>query len=367
VPWLVPSRLPIDFVLLAGDSGEGKTTVAEHLVGAIAVGGAVFGRFPVPQRPVLVITGEDGLGVWRNRLEAFALGHGWEVEDLLRNVHVYSLVDGDWSNYRTLALDDGLWQTELLRVARQFDVGAVFTDPLADLLLEDEDRARTARPTVRFFRQLVADGRVVFVLHHVSKPSGEANGGRERRHRIRGSIAWIAASRAAYWIERTPGGIRFDCLKLSRAPRPAALDLLLSVSADPQNPGRWERATLMAPDARNAAGAALSSIDLAVLAVLVKATNPPNSTDLRLLVRRSGARANNEEINASLASLRATNLIRWDRVGRAKAWHPTEEGRLAYAQLRGRQEMASELAHPAHLALGVLRQLAQLAQTCPAR
>jgi hypothetical protein len=138
-----------------------------------------------------------------------------------------------------------------------------------------------------------------------------------------------------WWVERRDTGLVLECLKASRTRRPEPLLIARSIRTDPANEAAWQEATMTVGSGSPIGADALSDLDRAVLRVLVNSINAPNSTDIRLLVRRQGVKANNEEGSASVAGLLAAGLIAWERVGKAKAWSPTEAGRMAFAPING--------------------------------
>ncbi len=209
-------------------------------------------------------------------------------------------------------------------------------DPAAALMGRSALSNDDVKVVTGFCRALLKAGHAVLVLVHVTKPSEQRT---EKQHRVLGAVEWFNAARMVWWVEGSIQGPTLECIKASRTRRPDPLLVMRRVQTDPTNDAIWREAT-MTLRADTLTGNALSDLDLAVLGVLCQVINPPNSTDLRLLVRRRGVKANNEEVAASVAGLMAANLIRWDRVGKAKNWSPTDDGRAAYARARGERENA---------------------------
>jgi len=170
-------------------------------------------------------------------------------------------------------------------------------------------------------------------LDHIGRDGPRRPGEPDQRRPVRQPAAH-APHGLVNRVERRDTGPTLECIKASRTRRPDPLAIVRAVRTDPTNEASWLEAT-MTLGADTAAAGALSNLDLAVLGVLCKAINPPSSTDVRLLVRKAGGKGNNEEINASVAGLRAADLIQWKSVGKAKAWSPTDAGRAAYARARG--------------------------------
>lgn len=94
--WLVTNLLPArEPVLFAGEGGSMKTTILLHLAVAVAAGGLVFGLHPVVAGSVLIVSGEDSLGVIQNRVRAIAKGHGWAWERVAAHLHIIALGGAD--------------------------------------------------------------------------------------------------------------------------------------------------------------------------------------------------------------------------------------------------------------------------------
>jgi ribosomal protein L12E/L44/L45/RPP1/RPP2 len=271
----------------------------------------------------LLVWEEDGRELAQNRLEALIAGHGWDRERVLGNIHLHAL-DG-------VRLDDAAWQIALSQEAAALGADLVVVDTAGTAMNGSELSKDDAKVVTGFCRALHKAGHAVLLILHVSKPSEQRP---EKGHRLLGSVEWFNAPRMAWWVERRDTGPTLECIKASRTRRPDPLAIVRAVRTDPTNEASWLEAT-MTLGADTAAAGALSNLDLAVLGVLCKAINPPSSTDVRLLVRKAGGKGNNEEINASVAGLRAADLIQWKSVGKAKAWSPTDAGRAAYARARG--------------------------------
>jgi hypothetical protein len=329
ISWPVPGLLLRDVNLIGGEAGSGKSTAILAILAAIAGGYPPFNRFPAGEpSPCLLVSEEDDRDVIVNRVEALIQGHGWDRERVLGNLHVHAL-DG-------VLLDDAGWQLHLAAEAREIRAAAIGFDPTASVMQGNAERNPEIKLVTRFCRALVQAGHAVLFGHHVTKPSEQRQ---QKAHRMLGGVEWFNAARMVWWCERRDTGMVLECLKASRTRRPDPLEIVRTVRTDPTNDASWLEATMMiGPE--NTTGKGMSDLDLAVLGVLCKAVTAPSSTDIRLLVRRQGEKGNNEEVAASVAGLMAAGLIRWERVGKAKAWSPTDEGRAAYARVRGEQRNA---------------------------
>jgi hypothetical protein len=332
IVWAADRFLLCDINLFVGEGGSRKSTVMLANLCALAGGYRALGHFTVGEPcACLLVSGEDDLNVIQNRIGALIRGAGWDRERVLGNLHVHAL-DG-------VLLDDPLWQAKLVEEVGELGIKALGFDPLSDLMRGSTELNADAAPVIRFWRRLVALGCTVVVNHHVAKPPGDPTAPRERIHRIRGASSWANAARMAWWVEGHETDTALACLKASRTRRPEPLRLVHTLRTDPDNEAMWTEATMTLASG-STTGDTLSDLDLGVLGVLCKALNAPSSTDVRLLVRRQGVKANNEEVAASVAGLLAAGLIRWERVGKAKAWSPTDEGRAAYARVRGERKNA---------------------------
>lgn len=329
IAWPVPGILLRDINIVAGEAGSGKSTAILAILAAVAGGYPVFGRFPVGEgRPCLHVSEEDDRDVNLNRVEALVQGHGWDRERVLGNLYLHAL-DG-------VLLDETDWQLHLAREAQAIGAAVVAFDPTAATMKGNAERNPEIKPVIQFGRALVRAGHAVLFGHHVAKPSEQRQ---QKAHRVLGGVEWFNGARMVWWAERRDTGMVLECLKSSRTRRPDPLELVRTVRTDPANEAVWLEAT-MTLGSDSITGKALSDLDLAVLGELCRAIKAPSSTDVRLLVRRAGVKANNEEVAASVAGLMALGLIAWDRVGKAKAWSPTDEGRAAYARARGEQRNA---------------------------
>ena len=219
VSWLVLGRVPGgELTLVVGDAGSGKTSFTLKMAIEHAAGGGV----------VLVVSGEDPSQVLSNRLSAIAIGEGLEARAILQSVHILA--------QSGLQLIDSRWQSHLLAEVNRLGATLVLLDPLYELAGSQEDSNDAQRPLIRFLRQLMAwTGTTVIVCHHF----GKAAEGRRKIDRVRGASAWFGAARAVYAIEARDEGIQVECLKMSRAAKPATYLLARTIISDEANPGTW--------------------------------------------------------------------------------------------------------------------------------
>ena len=296
VTWLEYGTIPArEITLVVGDPGGGKTSVVLKIVAAKAAEGLA----------VLVVSGEDPPEVIRNRLEAIAVGHCWDVAVVLRHVHVLALTG--------LQLGDLKGQVHLLAEVERTGALLVVLDPLFELAGVDEDSNVAQRPVLRFLRLLIVrTGTAVIVVHHF----GKAGEGKRKVDRVRGASAWFGAARAVYAVEPRDDGVQVECLKLSRAVRPAPYVLERTVVTDDENPGVWRSATFHQRSLQAA------DVDLAeqwILKQLAPAGAALTTTDLRKLALGTGR--SREALAGALRGLEASGQITFDPGARgAKHW-----------------------------------------------
>ena len=296
VKWLQYGEIPAqEITLIVGDAGGGKTGYVLKIVAGKAAEGSA----------VLVVSEEDPAEVLRNRIEAIATGHRWDLGVVLGNVHVLALSG--------LQLSEVRWQLHLLAEIERIGAALVILDPLFELAGVDEDSNVAQRPVLRFLRLLmVRTACTLMVVHHF----GKAGEGKRKIDRVRGASAWFGAARAVYAIESREDGIQVECLKLSRAVRPATYVLELTVSTDPDNAGIWRSATFRHRALKGADG------DLAEVWILEQvAREALTSTELRKLALGTGR--SREDLASALRRLEASGRITFDPGSRgAKHWRP---------------------------------------------
>jgi 5S rRNA maturation endonuclease (ribonuclease M5) len=296
VTWLEYGTIPArEITLIVGDPGGGKTSVVLKVVAAKAAEGL----------DVLVVSGEDPPEVIRNRLEAIAVGHRWDVAVVLRHAHVLALTG--------LQLGDPKWQTHLFAEVERTGAILVVLDPLFELTGVDEDSNVAQRPILSFLRLLIVHtGTAVIVVHHF----GKAGEGKRKIDRVRGASAWFGAARAVYAVEPRDDGVQVECLKLSRAVRPASYVLERTVVTDGENSGVWRSATFRQRSLQAA------DVDLAeqwILEQLATASSAPTTTELRRLAVGTGH--SREDLAGGLRRLEASGRITFEQGTRgAKHW-----------------------------------------------
>jgi len=195
VEWLWPGRLPFGkLVILDGDPGTGKSTVAIDLAARVTTGSPMPDATALP-RPgcVVALTAEDGLAdTVRPRLEA-ARGDA-------SRVHVLQAVRDPDGTERPPRIPDDLRRLETL--VRRVGAQLVIVDVLAAYLSGQVDSYRDAdvRRALHPLARLAEDtGSVVLVLRHLSK-----SGGTNALYRGGGSIGIIGAARVGLLAATDP-------------------------------------------------------------------------------------------------------------------------------------------------------------------
>jgi hypothetical protein len=216
--------------------------------------------------PVLYVSGEDSADVIRNRLEALAAGHRWDLALLLSRFHVFD--DG-------VDLDDPRWHVHLIEAARDLHAVAGAFDPLGDLCGDgvDENSNTDAKRVTRYLRHFMRlSGATPVLSMHVSKPAE----GKERKHRVRGASAWRNATRLCWWVEGLEGGMELDPIKANRLPSRTLLRVKRTVTADPEYPLMWRAAHI----ALDSGGDVVGQDVLRVMRWVQGCQTPPTSNEV---------------------------------------------------------------------------------------
>jgi hypothetical protein len=304
VRFLVHDLIPMsEIVLFVGDGGAFKSSAALHIGGAVAGGYAAFGAYRTLRGPVLVVSNEDSLGVVVMRLEAYCAGHGWSRERVLGNVHV--IAEGEPN------LSDHAWRAHIDREVERIEPALVLFDPWFEILGADENSNSETRPAIKYLRSLTKRFQcTVGVVHH----AGKAGADKRQLDRIRGASSLPHSSRAVFFFEFLPEGIRVENLKMSRAPRLDPFLIKHRIDHESDNRGQWTSARLTLEDARSDADQRAEAFIVSQLSLAAK---PITSTDLRKL----GTGIRNEDLSKAIARLNALNVIAYDN-GRqgAKLW-----------------------------------------------
>lgn len=288
--WLIRDVWPMGLLgMLVGDGGTFKSSLALHIAGAVAGGYPVFDRYPAERRPVLVVSAEDDLDTMAMRLEAFVLGHSWDRNRVMGNLHLISTPEP--------VLGSSVWQQHVAIEVDRIGAGFVVFDPWADLLGGDENSNTDARPAIKYLRTLMQYGDCsVGVVHHLGKA------GQEKRplDRIRGASALPSAARVIYYLDWQDTVVRVENLKQSRAEKLPPFILERTIRSAVDNRAHWELARVTTQDA---AAWKMSAAQAAIIEGIGE--NPGiGSREIRLATS-----LRNEEIAAGLKHLIANGYV----------------------------------------------------------
>lgn len=298
-----------DLGILFADGGRFKTTIALHLAIATAAGGAVFGRFRAQQGPALVVSAEDPEHVILGRAKAIVRGHGWPEERVLRNLHIYGPQAG-------VTLQDPRWIAQLRAEVQRLGAKVVMLDPLFELTEGDENAPSEQRATTKAVRSLtlLPSTPIVIVVAHAGKDSP----GKRKIDRLRGSSSWYGAARVAYYLD-TPdeaaSSISVECVKMSRAQKPAPFVIKPLINAEPAGSPNWRTARL---EHQTASFAALDRAEKWLLDQLVDGLRL-TTTELKNAAKGSGISA--VAVSKALNVLEIRKLIDFESGEKnAKRW-----------------------------------------------
>lgn len=186
--WLWPDRIPMGTVtLLFGDPGLGKSMLTVDLAAAVSRGGRLPDGAQAPGGAVLFLSAEDDAGTTiRPRLDAA----GADVE----RVHEIR-VPGRW-----FSLADDLKGLEA-EVERIGDVRLVVIDPVSAFLgSTDSHRNADVRQLLGPLVEMAGRSGVALILvTHLNKGTGT-----KALYRATGSLAFVAAARAAWAVVQDP-------------------------------------------------------------------------------------------------------------------------------------------------------------------
>ena len=196
IRWLWPHRIAIGkLTILAGEPGLGKSQLTGWIAAAVTTGGPWPNQEGyAPQGSVIILSAEDDAAdTIRPRLDA--------ADADVTKVHIVSSVRIDAGKGRrgfNLQADLVLLEKEIDRIG---DVRLVIIDPISSYLGQvDSHKNAELRAVLEPIGEMAARlGVSALAVTHLSK-----SGGGSANNRVIGSIAFVAAARAAFIVTRDP-------------------------------------------------------------------------------------------------------------------------------------------------------------------
>ena len=208
VQWLWPGRLPVGkIVVLDGDPGTGKSTLALDLAAHLSTGVDWPDGTPCPIGDTVLLSAEDGLA---DTVVPRLIAAGANMD----RVHALTQI-GDRAPH--------LGDVDALReVIRRYQARLLVVDVLMAHLPADASRDQAVRRVLHPLGEMAQEeGCCLLLLRHLTK-----TGGANLLYRGSGSIGVIGASRAAFMVGRDPDDQNLLVLagtKSNLAPTPDAL------------------------------------------------------------------------------------------------------------------------------------------------
>jgi hypothetical protein len=199
VSWLWPGRIARGKVsIIAGNPGLGKSQITASIASIVTTKGCwpVDGGRCTPGDVVFLSAEDDPADTLRPRLEAAGAD--------LDRVHVIDSVLGHTGDGQPLNRTFSI-QRDIQALSEKFtelgDVAAVFIDPITAYLGDvDSHRNAEVRALLAPLSDLAAQrNTAIIMVSHMNKSAGS-----EALMRVTGSLAFVAAARAAYLVARDP-------------------------------------------------------------------------------------------------------------------------------------------------------------------
>jgi RecA-family ATPase len=201
--WIIQDMIPDRTVtILAGDGGDGKTTLMLQLAVAIAGARPWLGNNP-DQGSVILVTAEDDLDELHRRVDAISRSLGVALADL-GDLHLVPLagkdaVMGAPERKGGLVTATAVFRGLVAHVV-QFKPRLVILDALADVFGGEENARAQARQFVGLLRGLAIEHDLAVALIAHPSLTGMASGSGTS-----GSTAWSNSARSRLYLERIKG------------------------------------------------------------------------------------------------------------------------------------------------------------------
>ncbi|MCY4088185.1 MAG: AAA family ATPase [Actinomycetia bacterium] len=202
-------------MLLAGRSGEGKTTLANELAFHLAAGAGYLDH-PI-ERPlrVLLIENEGPQEPFRQKLER--KHRNWRHQSLDKNLYIHT---HNWAAFR---LDQQEARSRLAAFTAHHGIDVVIADPLGSLGDTGAGSPKEAQPFIELLKQTGLYQTVAWIiLHHLRKPGAQTRVGDELDE-ISG--AWVQHADAVLTLKARKGNqarLSYPKLRWGKQ-RPAAI------------------------------------------------------------------------------------------------------------------------------------------------
>ena len=199
MPDIIPDRT---VTIVAGDGGDGKTTLMSQLAAATSAGRPWLGYSPEPA-PVLFVSAEDDVDELHRRLDAIAKGLNIGLSELA-DLHLVPLAGKD----AVMAVPQGRAGIVnatavfhgLVALVEKIRPRVVMVDALADVFGGEENARAQARQFIGLWRGLAINHDLAVVLIAHPSLTGMSSG-----TGTSGSTAWSNSVRSRLYLARLKG------------------------------------------------------------------------------------------------------------------------------------------------------------------